>query len=616
MSQPIQSEAPLPRRRLKLSWLAIALFSCAAVVPPGIAIWLSISTTLRFEIFFFSVLIAPVAHALWYTATTWRLVGAHVLFDLVRLARRGRSTSVRVFYVSALLLVLALLIHGRFGRRGDFVAMFFESGPVLSMNDMGRLSEGFVAIIIILQNLAVLLLTPAYLATAITEERERRTLELLFTSPMSNRQIVNSKFTARIAHMAGVLLAGLPILSLAQLLGGVDMWVLLANFANTAMNLCTVGSVCILVSVYARSGLSALLIAYSIVGGAALVPLLFAIAGISSPLIVWQQNFGDGNYGVLIMLLLVFFLGHLWTCVTCLKFAAMELCNVREDRVPPPDRDERLPAGRQRTVGDNPLLWKEWHVSGRPSLISHMSWLIVLLLWCELAFTWILSLVIHGRDLDGERVFFRFLSMLLAGTYCLGVAYRSSVSIVRERQQQTLDALFTLPVDAAEILKAKWWTSALRTWVWIIPLAATLIYAAVGAVVHPLALLLLTIAMLVHVAFLTSLGLFLSIVSRTVLVAQIRMAVAVLFLLVLGLVTYGIYGSDPTHYSFFVLNLSPPMCWFHLGSVGWHLDRLPAGSVEFGLIAIVASLLVYGVLAWFFWFLSCQWFVADRFHGQ
>ena len=57
------------------------------------------------------------------------------------------------------------------------------------------------------------------------------------TTALTSREIVVGKMLGRLAHIGGVLLAALPVLSLAQLWGGIDVTVLLANFAVTALTL-------------------------------------------------------------------------------------------------------------------------------------------------------------------------------------------------------------------------------------------------------------------------------------------------------------------------------------------------------------------------------------------
>ena len=93
----------------------------------------------------------------------WQLLGPHYYYDVVRLARRGRSTILRVAYIVAMLIGLAWV---------------YETSPVVLANDFARVSERFAFALFLVQNLAVMILTPAYLGSAITEEKERRTLEL------------------------------------------------------------------------------------------------------------------------------------------------------------------------------------------------------------------------------------------------------------------------------------------------------------------------------------------------------------------------------------------------------------------------------------------------------
>jgi ABC-type Na+ efflux pump permease subunit len=63
-----------------------------------------------------------------------------------------------------------------------------------------------------IQVAAVFWLTPAYLASAIVQEKERRTIEFLLITDLSSREIVLGLAFSRLALLALVLLAGLPIL--------------------------------------------------------------------------------------------------------------------------------------------------------------------------------------------------------------------------------------------------------------------------------------------------------------------------------------------------------------------------------------------------------------------
>jgi hypothetical protein len=192
---------------------------------------------------------------------TGPLVGPLFFYDLVRLARKGRGTALRIAYGAVLLVGLGLVYQDSFPQHDLFR---LDPGPGVSLADQARFAERFVVALLVIQNAAVLVLTPAYLGAAVAEEREHRTLDLLFTTPLRNREILLGKFFGRLLHLGAVLLVGLPVLSLAQLWGGVDVAILAAGFASTAFTLLSVGSLSLLCSVHARTGLGAAVAAYAL----------------------------------------------------------------------------------------------------------------------------------------------------------------------------------------------------------------------------------------------------------------------------------------------------------------------------------------------------------------
>jgi ABC-type transport system involved in multi-copper enzyme maturation permease subunit len=221
------------------------------------------------------------------------LIGPLFFYDLIRLARRGRSTLLRCVY--ALLLLGALcLVYVEVFPGHDLLGGGF-SGPQLRPSEMARFARRFFVTLALAQGAAVLVLTPAYLAGAIAEEKERHTLPLLFLTPLYDREIVLGKMFARLTHLAGVLLTGVPILSLMLLWGGVDRPVLLGVVVVTLMTLLSVGSVSILCSVLARTVLTALVSTYLLVVAFGLLCLI-PIPYVSSPvayLVILDQRLRD-----------------------------------------------------------------------------------------------------------------------------------------------------------------------------------------------------------------------------------------------------------------------------------------------------------------------------------
>ena len=79
------------------------------------------------------------------------------------------------------------------------------------------------------QLLFVVLMTPAYAAAAIAEEKDRHTLALLLTTELSDDEIVWGKSAARVLFVLSVVLAGVPLLLILRLLGGVPDELLIAG---------------------------------------------------------------------------------------------------------------------------------------------------------------------------------------------------------------------------------------------------------------------------------------------------------------------------------------------------------------------------------------------------
>src|SRR5207237_8910103 len=119
-------------------------------------------------------------------------------------------------------------------------------------NEMARFAEAFFYAFMSVQFTVVGVLTPAYTAGAIAEEKERRTLEFLLATDLRNREIILSKLLSRMANITLLVMAGLPILSFLQFLGGVDPNLVLAGFAATGLTMVSLAGLSLLNSVLTK----------------------------------------------------------------------------------------------------------------------------------------------------------------------------------------------------------------------------------------------------------------------------------------------------------------------------------------------------------------------------
>src|SRR5262249_51550144 len=94
------------------------------------------------------------------------------------------------------------------------------------------------------------------------------------------------KLAARLLHLFGLLLCGLPILAVTQLWGGADLLTLLSGFATTASQILSLGAFAMLCSVIAQRTVQATIAAYAI-------PLVIGVSCVLLPALTESDWFGS-----------------------------------------------------------------------------------------------------------------------------------------------------------------------------------------------------------------------------------------------------------------------------------------------------------------------------------
>jgi ABC-type transport system involved in multi-copper enzyme maturation permease subunit len=566
------------------------------------------------------------------------LVGPLFFYDVVRLARRGRGTALRVVYGGALLIGLAFVYASEFSTHDLF--RISDDRHWISLKQQAAFAQNFATMLLLLQIVAVLALTPAYLAGAVAGEKEKKTLALLFTTALTNRDIILGKMLARLAHVGGVLLVGLPVLSLAQLWGGVDVRTLLGGFMVTALTLLSVGAVCMLCSVMARTVLRATVLAYVLTGLLACGCFCYPFSPIV--IVLTLARMPDGGLSAL---------------VTVVGYAAVHgiiaplgaASAVRLLR-PPPEPTlglwgrhefpaaEEPPESRRPIdladvpavffpsppIGDDALFWKEvlqgagpapaklWRELLLPGVLATIA---VVAIWMGAGFSWLRHA--YGQPtLDWQKVnhetftpLVRMGTVCLLTIVCLVAGFRAAGSVVRERDRRTLDGLLVLPVTRDCILGAKWLGSVLRMRHLLYYLLALWLVGVCTGALHPLALLLLALAAAAHVAFVASLGVWVSVIGRNTLWANFTMAVLLLVFFGGGWLEWLLTRRpDPG----FFLPLNPWLAWWLLAfpALPTRFEGPLLGGVK--PLALLAWALVFALLAACFWRLAVRRFRREQ----
>jgi ABC-type transport system involved in multi-copper enzyme maturation permease subunit len=131
---------------------------------------------------------------------------------------RGRMRGKRAFVIMTAYL---LLIAGFAWMVESLTERTFTSGFAGSFSAAADIGRGMFLAIITLLTIVTLILAPASTAGAISLEREKQTLDLLVTTPISSLAIVLGKLLSALTWIFLLLLASIPIVSLVFTFGGV-----------------------------------------------------------------------------------------------------------------------------------------------------------------------------------------------------------------------------------------------------------------------------------------------------------------------------------------------------------------------------------------------------------
>jgi ABC-2 type transport system permease protein len=116
--------------------------------------------------------------------------------------------------------------------------------------------------LVIFQMLLVAFITPALTAGAISGERERQTIDLLFVTLIRPFSIIWGKLLASISFILLLLLISVPIFSLVFLFGGIEFDQVFEAFLVTSVTALTLGAIGIAFSTWLRRTLPATVAAY------------------------------------------------------------------------------------------------------------------------------------------------------------------------------------------------------------------------------------------------------------------------------------------------------------------------------------------------------------------
>jgi ABC-2 type transport system permease protein len=219
---------------------------------------------------------------------------------------RGRMRGARAFVVLTIYLLLLSCFTSLIYYAYSSTARAPGGGP-----DMAYLGKVIFAGVVLIELFMVTFITPAFTAGTISGERERKTYELLQATLLPARKLITGKLASALTYMFLLILAAVPLESLAFMLGGVvveELVLALIILLVTAFTFAVIG---IFFSSLARTTLVSTVLTYAaallttvgvpvlLLASLLIEPLLYGY-GSSTPSWIWEAA---------LMYLLFFFAG-------------------------------------------------------------------------------------------------------------------------------------------------------------------------------------------------------------------------------------------------------------------------------------------------------------------
>jgi len=179
---------------------------------------------------------------------------------------------------SPLAMTVYILLLGGLGW-AVFAAMSYSSRNSFNGGQAANYGQGLFLYLVLFQMVLLAFITPALTAGAISNERERQTIDLLFVTKLPSFAILWGKLLASMSFVLLLLLLSVPIFSLVFLFGGIELDQVAAAFLVTAISALTLGIIGIACSTAFRRTLPATVSAYGaafiLLAGSLLFGVLF-----------------------------------------------------------------------------------------------------------------------------------------------------------------------------------------------------------------------------------------------------------------------------------------------------------------------------------------------------
>jgi ABC-type transport system involved in multi-copper enzyme maturation permease subunit len=201
------------------------------------------------------------------------IFGPVFTYEITRLGRKAFTHVLKTGYIVFISMILLLMYWSWLDEITYYGRRNIEQVP---SQQMAEFAMNFFGIYMLIQAVAVVFLTPSYLAGCISDEKERKTLEFLLATDLRNHEIIFGKTAARVAFLMIFVLGGLPILALMQLFGGIDPDLLLSGTAAIVILLLGLSAVSIAFSTAYKRARNAIALSFFTIVGYFFLSAVFA----------------------------------------------------------------------------------------------------------------------------------------------------------------------------------------------------------------------------------------------------------------------------------------------------------------------------------------------------
>ena len=186
---------------------------------------------------------------------------------------RGRMRGRRAFVI----LTIYLLLLGSFAWMMELILERRYSGTIANSAAYAssQIGQGIFVALVMLETLLVVALAPAFTAGAISQEREKQTLDMLATTPVSSLSIVVGKLFSALTYLFILIFASIPLTAIVFVFGGVAPDDVIRGYAVLLTTALGLGSVGIFFSALVKRTQAATIITYFAVGAVTLGAFFF-----------------------------------------------------------------------------------------------------------------------------------------------------------------------------------------------------------------------------------------------------------------------------------------------------------------------------------------------------